>query len=320
MVTNHTSENVICIGLGTMGPGIAVDYLLAGHPVTLMGRDVTKLEAAYKRVEMALDFLTGEDFIKAEKRNESLKHLSTGLLDERSRLDEATVIVESITEDLAIKQQFFAELEAVCRSDTLFLTNTSGLSVTEIFARLQHPERGMGTHYWNPPYLMPLVELTPGEKTGPALADKVQALLEEMGKKPVRVRRELPGLIWNRLQFALFRECLYLLEQGVATTEEIDRVVSMGLARRASFMGLFAISDLGGSDIWYTIASYLFGTLGNAKEPPELWREQIERGEFGLKSGQGFYKWDDPEQARKLVAARDRYLLAKLKEDQTSQS
>jgi 3-hydroxybutyryl-CoA dehydrogenase len=303
-----------------MGPGIAVDYLLAGYPVTLMGRDVTKLEAAYKRVEAALEFLVSEDFVSVEKRAEGLERLSTGLLSEKSRLEAATVIVESITEDLAVKQRFFEELETVCRPDALFLTNTSGLSVTEIFAKLRHPERGMGTHYWNPPYLMPLVELTPGEKTSPALADKIQNLLEGMGKKPVRVRRELPGLIWNRLQFALFRECLYLLEQGVATPAEIDRVVSMGLARRASFMGLFAISDLGGSDVWYTIASYLFGTLGNAKEPPELWREQIERGEFGLKSGQGFYKWDDPEQARQLVAARDRYLLAKLKEDQTSQS
>lgn len=306
-------QRVVSVGSGTMGPGVAVDYLVAGHAVTIMGRDETKLTAARQKVEAALAFLAGENYLDAPHHQAALAHFSTAPLSNSAPLAEATIVVESITENLEVKQQFFGELEAVCSPQTLFFSNTSGLSISQIFAHLQHPARGMGTHYWNPPYLMPLVELTPGQQTDPTRLEEVRQLLESMGKKPVIVRQEVPGLIWNRLQFALLRECLHLLAEGVATAPEIDRVVEMGLARRASFMGLFKIADLGGGDVWYGIADYLFAQLSNATEPPALWREQIERGEFGLKSGQGFYNWN-AEEARTLLAARDRYLLSKLKE------
>ncbi|HEX2913386.1 MAG TPA: 3-hydroxyacyl-CoA dehydrogenase NAD-binding domain-containing protein [Chloroflexia bacterium] len=307
------SENVISIGLGTMGPGLAVDYLLGGHHVTLVGRNPARLEAARQRVATTLDFLLQEEYLTLERRQSALACLATGLLSDDALLADATIIVESVAENLEVKQDFFAKLEPRCSPETLFLSNTSGLSVSAIFAHLQHPERALGTHYWNPPYLMPLVEVTPGQHTGKASLAKVLDLLEGMGKKPVLVRKELPGLIWNRLQFALFRECLHLLQEGVATAEEIDSVVEMGLARRASATGLFKVADLGGGDVWYDIASYLFSELSNAVEPPPVWTEMIERGEFGLKSGQGFYRWQ-PEQASAITAARDRYLLSKLKE------
>jgi 3-hydroxybutyryl-CoA dehydrogenase len=310
-----TALKIVSVGPGTMGPGVAVDYLVAGHNVTIAGRNSDKLTAARQKAYTALEFLASENVLSAEQHTAARANLTTTLLTDRETLAAADIIVESITEDVNVKQEFFGELEKFCRPDALFLSNTSGLSITDIFAKLEHPERGMGTHYWNPPYLMPLVEVTPGERSDPALYEKVCTLLESMGKQPVRVRREYPGLIWNRLQFALFRECLHLLQEGVATAAEIDAVVEKGLARRSSFSGLFRISDLGGSDVWYTIASYLFPLLSTTDAPPAVWREQIERGELGLKSGKGFYNWDDPAAARDLIKARDKYLLGKLHED-----
>ncbi len=300
-----------CIGLGTMGPGVAVDYLLGGHRVTLFGRDAAKLSTARHRVLAALDFLTGQDYLTAPQREEAQTRLSTAFLTDRASLSQMTIIAESISESVEAKAALFADLEEICSAQTLFLTNTSGLSISAIFADLGQPDRGLGTHYWNPPYLMPLVEVTPGQATGPAQLAAVEELLRAMGKTPVRVRREVPGLIWNRLQFALLRECLHLLEQGVATVAELDQVVEMGLARRASFMGLFKTADLGGGDVWHTIARNIFPHLSNDSTPPAFWQEQIERGEYGLKSGQGFYSWE-AEAARDLLLARDRYLLSRL--------
>jgi 3-hydroxybutyryl-CoA dehydrogenase len=282
--------------------------------VTLAGRDPARLAAARQRVEAALAFLAAENFLLPESHAAALANLATASLDQPGLFQAAAVVVENIPEDLNLKQNFFKELETACPPETLFLTNTSSLAVTEIFRPLKYPGRAMGTHYWNPPYLMPLVELTPGELADPTRVEEVYQLLLGMGKTPVRVRKEMPGLIWNRLQFALLRECLYLLEQDVATVEELDQVIQKGLARRSSFMGLFKVADLGGGDVWHGISEYLFPHLSNMAQPPALWDEMIARGEFGLKSGQGFYKWDK-QAGPDLLKARDRFLLDKLKED-----
>ncbi len=307
---------MVCVGSGTMGPGVAVDYLGHGHRVTLAGRDPARLAAARQRAESALGFLAAENFLSAEKHQAALANLATARLDAPGLFQNAAIVVENIPESLGLKQQFFTELEERCSPGTLFLTNTSSLVITEIFRPLKNPGRAMGTHYWNPPYLMPLVELTPGELADPARVEEVYQLLLGMGKTPVRVRKEMPGIIWNRLQFALLRECLYLLEQGVATVEELDQVIQKGLARRSSFMGLFKVADLGGGDVWHGISEYLFPALSNMAQPPALWDEMIVRGEFGLKSGQGFYRWDE-QAGLDLLKARDRFLLDKLREDST---
>lgn len=305
---------VVCVGSGTMGPGVAVDYLAHGHRVTLAGRDRVRLVIARQRVETALAFLAAENFLTPDKHAVALENLATASLDKPGLFQNAAVVVENIPENLSLKQEFFKELEEVCPVETLFLTNTSSLVITEIFRPLKYSGRAMGTHYWNPPYLMPLVELTPGELADPERVEEVYQLLLGMGKTPVRVRKEMPGLIWNRLQFALLRECLYLLEQDVATVEELDQVIQKGLARRSSFMGLLKVADLGGGDVWHGISEGLFPHLSDMAQPPAFWDEMVARGEFGLKSGQGFYKWDKQAGAD-LLKARDRFLLGRLKED-----
>lgn len=309
--------NVVLVGVGTMSPGIAVDYLLAGHHVTLLGRDPGRVAAALERTRTALNFLKSQQVIDEAKHEAALQWLRGGIF-EKTRsavpvLEEAQVVVESVAEVLETKQNVFRQLEELVSPETLLLSNTSGLSVSEIAEGLNHPRRVIGTHYWNPAYLMPLVEVTAGQQTAPATVERVCTLLETMGKRPIRVKKERPGLVWNRLQFALLRECLHLLEEGVADVEELDLVVEQGLARRWSFIGPFKTSDLGGQDVFLTIAGYLFPALATNQEPPEFWQEMVERGETGLKQGQGFYKWNR-EEAADLVRRRDEYLLRLLKQ------
>lgn len=321
-ISNHPGRRVLIIGVGTMGPGIVVDYLLAGHHVTMLGRDPVRLATALERTRSFLDFLLSQQAIDQTQHTNAEKWLHGGVVEENLEesdsslpaIAQAEIVVESVSEKLEVKQQLFQQLEKIVEPDTFLLSNTSGLSITEIAEGLSHPERVLGTHYWNPAYLMPLVEVTPGQQTAPEMVEEVCKMLVEMGKRPVRVKKERPGLIWNRLQFALLRECLHLLEEEVAGVEDLDLIVEQGLARRWSFIGPFKTSDMGGQDVFLTIASYLFPALSNAAEPPAFWREMVARGETGLKQGQGFYKWNR-EDAVNLLRHRDEYLLRLLQQN-----
>jgi 3-hydroxybutyryl-CoA dehydrogenase len=185
----------------------------------------------------------------------------------------ATVVVESIVEDLAAKRALFALLDARTDPTALLCSNTSSLPITAIAAELRHPERAIGTHYWNPPHLLPLVEVIPGERTAPETVAAVRALLARMGKEPVQVRREVPGFIWNRLQLGLLRECLWLVSNGVATPEDIDAILERGLGRRWSLTGPFATVRLGGPHVFARVAEELFPQFAAEPTFPEGWRE-----------------------------------------------
>ncbi len=309
---NGPLEKVVILGVGTMAPGLAVDYLLAGNEVTLLGRKKEKITSAKEKTIQALSFLFSKGIIEEEKLKAAKILLKTAKLEEDFRkvpvLARATLVVESVSENVGIKQELLKKLEEVVAPSTLILSNTSGLSISEIGEALAFPGRFLGTHYWNPAYLMPLVEVTPGKETRPEFVTKVCNMLEKMGKTPVLVKKEKPGLIWNRLQLALLRECLHLLEEGIASVEDLDLVVEKGLARRWSFIGPFKTSDLGGQDVFLTIGSYLFPDLANNPEPPAFWQEMVDRGQTGLKAGKGFYNWSE-EAGEELLKGRDEYLL-----------
>ncbi|MCA1723094.1 MAG: 3-hydroxyacyl-CoA dehydrogenase family protein, partial [Thermomicrobia bacterium] len=185
----------------------------------------------------------------------------------------AAVIVESIVEDLAAKQSLFALLGERTAPTTLLCSNTSSLPITDIAAGVRHPERVIGTHYWNPPHLLPLVEVIPGERTAPETVASVRALLARMGKEPVQVRREVPGFIWNRLQLGLLRECLWLVSNGVATPEDIDAILERGLGRRWSLTGPFTTVRLGGPHVFTRIAEELFPEFAAEPAFPDGWQE-----------------------------------------------
>ena len=261
----------IIVGTGAMAPGIAAEYARLG-PTVIAGRDGAKIDAALAVAHGALRTLADADLLGATEAEAASARLSGARID-TADFGRATVVVESITEDLAAKRALFALLDEATPATALLCSNTSSLQITAIAAGLRRPERVIGTHYWNPPHLLPLVEVIPGERTDAATVAAARALLQRMEKEPVQVLREVPGFIWNRLQLGMLRECLWLVANGVATPEDIDTIMERGLGRRWSLTGPFTTVRLGGPHVFARIAEELFPEF--AAEPifPEGWQE-----------------------------------------------
>jgi 3-hydroxybutyryl-CoA dehydrogenase len=219
----------------------------------------------------------------------------------------AQLFVESIAENLAIKQEYFARLDAAA-PDTILCSNTSGISITEIAAKCQRPERVMTTHFWNPPYLMPLVEVVVGKRTDVKLAEGVVALLRAAGKVPVLVRKDVPGQLGNRIQHAMIRECMHIIAEGICTPEEVDLAIKAGPGLRLPVYGLIEHGDIVGLDLVKAVQDYVVPDLANTKGAHPIHNEKIAKGELGVKSGKGFLDWT-PEKAHKVKALRDGFLM-----------
>jgi len=257
--------DVAVIGAGLMGSQIGCEYALAAHRVTFVVRDLdrgrSRAAAAFEVARRAR--LATEAQVDAAQ---------VSFVTDIERLDPSTeLVVESIPEDLELKSAVFRRV-AHRAPDAILASNTSSIPLSELGDAVGAPERVVGTHYWNPPLLMPPVEIIPGERTRPEVVERVRATLEALGKEPVLVERDVPGFIWNRLQFALLREVLWLVENGVASPQTIDRVVRSGLARRLRYTGPFDSIALGGAHSWTRVAETLFPVLSNATEPPDLAR------------------------------------------------
>jgi len=300
-------QTIAILGAGAMGHGIAQVFAVRGHPVRLHDPSAAALQAAPQRVRRGLaPFLklglhTPRD---AERCLENLL-LCPGLED---TCRGAHVVVEAAPEDLELKQALFAAAQAAAEADALLCSNSSALSVTAMARGLERPARLVGTHFWNPAAVIPCVEIVRGEKTSDRSVDEARALVAAAGKEPVLVRREVPGFLGNRLQHALQREALYLVEQGIASPEDVDRVVKYGFGLRYALMGPLERADLGGLDVTYAVQQTVLPDLDNRTTPSELLRRRVLAGALGAKSGRGFYDWA-PDQNERLQARRDRALL-----------
>jgi 3-hydroxybutyryl-CoA dehydrogenase len=265
------ATSAVIVGTGAMAPGIAAEYARLG-PAVIAGREATKIDGALAIARRALDTLADADLLSRVEAEAAHARLSGVFLTDAD-FAAATVVIESIVEDLPTKRSLFARLDAETAPTTLLCSNTSSLPITAIAAGLAHPERVIGTHYWNPPHLLPLVEVIPGEQTASGNVEAITALLKRMGKEPVRVRREVAGFIWNRLQLTILRECLWLVANGVATPEDIDAIMERGLGRRWSLTGPFATVRLGGPHIFQRIAEELFPSLAAEPAFVDGWRD-----------------------------------------------
>ena len=301
-------QKVAVVGAGLMGSGIALEYAIAGLEVKVVDVTPEIARRSLGTIASKLDFLAGKGLIDEVRCKQALEGISAA-----DGLDDAVVsadlVVECVLEKLGLKQEIFGHLEAVCKADAILATNTSGISITRISSRLQTAHRVVGTHYWNPPYLMPLVEVIAGERTSSETVATVGELLQRIGKIPIIVRKEIPGFVWNRLQFALLRECFHLVEQGVVSVEDIDLVVKKGLGRRLSLIGPFETADIGGLDTFLSVGEYLLPELSCQKQPSQLFTDKIRRGELGTKSGKGFYSWsqdriENTQQFRSVCRSR----------------
>jgi 3-hydroxybutyryl-CoA dehydrogenase len=284
--------NVLVVGAGLMGAQIGVEYALGGHDVALYARDASAVAERVKRAEAAAsEFeLAGPDEIEAAAARIRITTAP-------EEIEHADLVVESLPEDLDLKRDVLGPLAARF-TDATFASNTSSLRISDLGTAISAAERTLGTHYWNPPLLMPLVELIPGAGTAPDRVDRIEALLRSLGKRPVRVL-DVPGFAWNRLQFALLREALWLVRNEVATAEDVDEIVRSGLARRWRLIGPFATVALGGPLTFERVADNLFPLLSAAGDAGDLTRFTV-----------------GAEEAERIRAFRDSGLADELRRDE----
>jgi 3-hydroxybutyryl-CoA dehydrogenase len=284
------------VGGGLMGHGIAQVLAGRGATVTVHDPDPKTLQSVPERIASNLETL-GQDTAIAQRVNlaKTLEEATTG----------ADVIFEAAPEKMALKQDIFERLDALTPTSTLLATNTSVMRVTEIAAKTKHPERVVGTHWWNPPYLVPLVEVVQGERTDPETVQRAIELLTEAGKTPVHVKRDVPGFIGNRLQHALWRQALELVEQGVCDPEAVDTVVKASFGNRLAVLGPIENADLVGLDLTLDIHDYVLPTLDPPSQPAAGLRQRVEAGDLGMKTGAGYRRWtaEEADEVRRRLLA-----------------
>ena len=288
-------KKVAVLGAGTMGTGIGQTFAMAGCDVTLicMYDDMTRSKPM-ETMESNLKVLAENEALDLARIPEILARVSlTESMEEGAR--DADIIFECVVEDLAVKQDYFAKLDALCLPETILATNTSVISVTEIAEKSVHKERIIGTHFWNPAYLVPLVEVIKTKYVSDAVVEETYELLEKAKKCPVIVQKDVPGFLANRMQHALFREAISIVERGIATAEDVDKAIKYGFGMRLGVRAPMEVIDAGGTDLTYNIHEYLFPHIENSTEPSKLLKEKLAEGKLGFKSGEGFMKWSKEE-------------------------
>lgn len=299
-------RNITVAGSGIMGNAIALLFARRGYPVALYGHREETLRQSRETIAATLEseVLAGELF-EVEAQEILARILFTT---EQACFTSCDFMMENITEDLAAKHAFYAKVTPLVPPHALLATNTSGLSINAIAEAVQGRSRFMGINWYNPAHLVPLVEITKCDETTEEAAGAAYALMQALGKEPVIVQQDIPGFIGNRMQFAVLREALYLLEQGVASAEDIDRVMKYGLGFRYACLGPLEVADLGGLDTFCRIAEGLNPVLCNQKEASSILRGLYESGAYGVKTGRGFYDYGDGK-GEEAIRRRDALFL-----------
>lgn len=280
---------VSVIGAGTMGCSIAQLLAQKNVNVFLVDQHESILEQAKQKISDQLLLLRDQGIISEPEVARSIQNIALSVSLECA--SQSWLVIEAVPEKLELKQQVFKKLEEICEPSVLFATNTSGLLIDEIAKGLNYPERMLGTHFFTPAAIIPLVEVVKGTRTSERTIRDVMDFLREIGKLPVLIRKQIPGFIGNRIQHAIAREAISLLEKGVASAEDIDTVVRWSLGIRLLFTGPLEQRDLNGLDVHHDIASYLYKDLENRTEPSPLLTDKVMNGELGVKTGKGFYDW-----------------------------
>ena len=286
---------IAVVGAGLMGHGIAQVFALAGHEVNITDSLLQNLDTVKSRIAANLRDL-GED--------ESVADRVLPFVELAEAVREADYVVEAVSENLALKQKLFSEIERYVRTDTILASNTSVIPITAIMQGLERRERAVGTHWWNPPFLVPLVEVIETQWTSPQAIAWTMDLHQAAGKKPAHVKKDVPGFIGNRLQHALWREAISLVEHGICDAKTVDDVVKASFGRRLAVLGPLENADQVGTDLTLAIHDIVLPAIENRPGPSPYLQELVADGKLGFKSGQGFQKWSPEEQ----VALRNRVM------------
>ena len=303
---NNTIK-VAIIGAGTMGAGLAGEFARAGHSVRLADLNEDLLQTGMANFRKAQQALLNTGHLSPDAAQNASAHVQT-TTDLQTACEDAQLLVEAVSENMVLKKDMFSRFDALCPKEAILASNTSGLSITEIASVTQRPNQVAGLHFWNPPHLVPLVEVTKGKLTDDTTANTLMNICRQLGKKPILVQHDIPGLVGNRLQFAVVREALHLYAEGIASAEDIDLAMTAGPGLRYGFLGPLRTADLGGLDIFQAISAYLFAELNSESGTPDILADLVNRGKLGAKTGEGFYPYSDVELDR-ILAQRDRVLL-----------
>lgn len=303
-------QSAAVLGTGMMGPGIAGSLALGGVHAAIVSRDAERADAALDKARSQLTLLAGAGVVDAA-RAERAESLLSATSDFDAAVSNVDLVIESAPEDMAFKQELFASLDRLARPDAVLTSNTSSLSITAIASLCKRPERVFTTHYWNPPHLMPFVEIVLGARSNPALAEELKTLLTACGKKPVIVKKDTPGQLGNRLQMALVREAAHMIEAGIADAESIDAAVRFGFGLRFPAYGLLEHQDIVGLDMATVICDYVSSDLYSERRAPQIMHDKVAQGDLGAKTGRGFYDWGTKD-AGEVKARRDNFVLEML--------
>ena len=291
------------LGTGTMGPGMGAVLARAGLQVTLFDVKPEALERAQATVGMVEGVLERLEVPVTD--GGSIAYES----DRRASLDGAEIVLEAIPEQLELKQRVFSEIEDEIAADAIIASNTSGIPVTKLAEGLRHPGRVVGWHWSNPPHLIPMNEVIPGEQTAPEVTAAIQDLTRRIGYQPVTLKKEVPGFVENRVLYAIMRECLALVDEGVIDTEGLDLCVKWGIGYKLAVVPPIQLLDMAGLDIYTSVASYLNASLSNETGVSSTATDLKDSGRLGIKAGGGFFDYT-PDRVKELGAQRAAALVA----------
>ncbi len=308
-------HQIAVLGAGLMGHGIAQCFIAGGYPVMLYDIQQSVLNSAEAHIKNSLEQFREADLIESRDIGPALDRL-TCTVDLRLAVEGADFITEAIPEDLALKQDIFQRVEGLCGQEAILASNTSSLTLKDIGATVKNKQRLVTTHWFNPPQLVPTVEVVRGEETTDDTLKAAYDLLLKIRKVPVRINRELPGFLVNRIQIALVREVLDLFEKGIASAEDIDKAIKGSIGFRLAGIGPLRTMDLGGLQLWSKVMENLLPKIHSSIAPSEALKAIVSRGHDGIKSGKGFYDYSagGPEaEVGEALRKRDREFLQRLK-------
>ena len=297
------NERIAVIGSGLMGHGIAQVFAVGGHNVVVVDPNQESLETAPQRIRENLVAMQASGIQFADDIPTILARVQTAS-DMTAGVPRADFVFEAVFEDMALKQEIFAELDRLCSPETILCSNTSVMSITAIASQSAGRERIVGTHFWNPPFLIPLVEVVKAADTDMETVDRTYDLLLRAGKHPVKVQKDVPGFVGNRLQHALWREAFAIIDSGICDAATVDECIRFGPGLRWPILGPVENADMVGLDLTKAIHDYILPHINADPTPSKTLEELVGAGHLGFKSKQGFQTWSD----EKIAASRKRLM------------
>jgi 3-hydroxybutyryl-CoA dehydrogenase len=300
-------RKIALLGAGMIGNGLALHFAKAGYEVSLYSRTQATLDKAMESTKANLALLL--DKPAGAPEIEAITRRITLTTDIKKAIEKAPMIIESVAEDLKIKQDLFKELDQMCPLDTILATNTSVISITEIAAKSKNKGRILGTHFWFPPFLIPLVEVIKGNETSDQAMELTFQFMKQAGKYPIKCLKDVPGFVANRLQHALWREAISIVENGIADAATVDAAIKNSFGIRLAVLGPMENSDMAGLDLILAIHNTVLKDLEASPNPSPLLKEKVQKGELGFKSGKGFYPQWSADDMKKVRSDLMKYLI-----------